>query len=349
MNIIEKEILRAICYYNFYNIILSIFKRHFNINKIESFNNSNNNKIRSIIIRWIFILIMVRSSTDDPIFITQKSIDLESQIKIDIHNFFDKYNSYNIDLNKFSLTIINIIYTTFKEYSSLINTIELMNDNNVIINNNKLIYKSNSVNKLMNDPYVNIIQKHKTIVLMYYSFPDYLNSSKYNINTVFALYFRYKYLYTDNQTLAYKYTGNYNDAIECFSTPFNRYHNIFCSAFPDLEIELGSLGEFFDLINKAINNEYNFPINNLKINPIFDEIVDLRVSEMILKLLDTNKKYKISIILPNWIEFDAVNLLLNSNYLVKKELYKKGELYFKNYFTDKFIAPCDIIIIYLEN
>ena len=31
MNVIELEILRAMCYYNFYNTITSIFKRNFDV------------------------------------------------------------------------------------------------------------------------------------------------------------------------------------------------------------------------------------------------------------------------------------------------------------------------------
>jgi hypothetical protein len=347
---IEQEILRAMCYYNFYNTILSIFKRNFNIDVIKSFkfNNGFYSKIRAMIIRWFFILVMARSSDDDPVFITQKSPDLDTQIKIDINNFFNKNNPYNVNLNDLSNTIIDIIYSSFNDYKIIINTTEISKDNVVFINGRNLTYSSKSVNALVDDPYVSI--KNKQIFLYYHSDLDYLNPEKYNIHIVFAAYFRYMYLYADNQTLAYSYNGQKKDAVECFSTPFNHHHDYFCSAFPCLEAEMGSLGEFFDLMNKAINNTYHFPINNLKINPIFDEIVDLRVSEISLKLLEvSNSKYLMSFILPNWIAFKAVDILLNSRFLVKKEIYKKGDLFFTNYFTGKKILPCDIIIIYLQN
>jgi hypothetical protein len=346
---IEQEILRAMCYYNFYKTILSIFKRNFNIDDMKSFKQNYDfyDKVRAIIIRWIFILVMVRTSDDDPVFITQKSADLETQIKIDINNFFSKSNTFNVNLAELSNTIIDIIYSSFKEYKIIIDTTKIIKDNDITIDGRQLIYSSKSIDTLADDPYVRI--QNKRIMLYYHSDLEYLNTTKYNINKVFAAYFRYMYLYCDNQTLAFSYKGEKKDAIECFSTPFNHHHEYFCSAFPDLETEIGSQGEFFDLMNKAINNKYDFPVNDLKINPIFDEIVDLRVSEISLKLLDTNKKYKMSFILPNWIAFTAVDLLLNSKYFIKKEIYKKGDLFFTNYFTGKKIAPCSIIIIYLQN
>lgn len=353
MNEIEKEILRAMCYYNFYNTILSSFKRHFNIDEMKSFKRNYDyyDKVRAIIIRWIFILVMVRTPEDDPVFITQNSPDLESQVNIDINNFFKSHNPQNVNLKEYSNIIINILYTSFKEYKNIIDTTKIDLDNEIIIkqNHNKitLIYDSRSIDTLMDDFYVMI--KNKQIILNYHSDPEYLNKKKYNINKVFASYFRYKYLYADNQTLAYSYTGRKEEAIECFSTPFNHHHIYFCSAFPDLETEMGSQGEFFDLMKKAINNEYEFPVNDLKINPIFDEMVDLRVSEISLKLLATKKKYKMSFILPNWIAFTALDILLNSKYFVKKEVYKKGDLFFTNYFTGKQIPPCEIVIIFLEN
>tara|TARA_Y100000389_G_scaffold46186_1_gene41091 strand:+ start:2531 stop:3577 length:1047 start_codon:yes stop_codon:yes gene_type:complete len=348
MNLIEREILRAMCYYNFYNTIVLIFKRNFNIDDMYQFKliNGYYGKIRQIIIRWIFILVMVRTYDDDPIFITQKSTDLENQIKIDINTFFKNNNPNNINLNDFSNMIIITMYSSFKEYKIIINTTEIYKDNKVLVEGNKLTYSSKSIKKIFDDPYVMIY--NKKIILIYHSDPIYL-SDKYNINTVFATYFRYKYLFTDNQTLAYTYTTKKDEAIECFSTPFNHHHIYFCSAFPDLELGLGSHGEFFDLMNKAIKGIYKYPVNILKINPIFDEIVDLRVSEISLKLLDTKEKYEMNFILPNWTNFKAVDILLQSKYFTKKEIYKKGDLFFTNYFTGKKIPPCDIIIIYLQN
>lgn len=138
---IEQEILRAMCYYNFYKTILSIFKRNFNIDDMKSFKRNYDfyDKVRAIIIRWIFILVMVRTSDDDPVFITKKSADLETQIKIDIKNFFGKMNTFNVNLAELSNTIIDIIYSSFKEYKIIIDTTKIIKDNDITIDGRQLI------------------------------------------------------------------------------------------------------------------------------------------------------------------------------------------------------------------
>jgi len=348
MDCIELEILRSICYYDFYNIITDELKRSFNIDNNSQFKiiNGYYEKVRQIIIRWVFILIMKRTDKDDPVFITQKSKDLEHQIKIDTNTFFQYNNPNNVNLNDFSNILIKIVYTSFKKYRNILRSTKIYKDNIVTIDNNTLVYSSKSVEAVFNDSYV-MIDNNK-IILKYYSNPVYL-TDKYNINIVFAIYFRYKYLYADNQTLAYDYKTDISSGIECFSTPFNHYHENFCSAYPDLETHLGSCGEFFDLMKKAILGKYNFPVNRLHINPPFDETYDLRISELTLKLLDTKKKHVISLILPRWLHFKAVDILLDSKYFIKSDMFKKGELYFSNFFTGKKVAPCPIIIIYLQN
>ena len=155
-------------------------------------------------------------------------------------------------------------------------------------------------------------------------------------------------MYADNQLLAYSYDTT-KEGIECFSTPFNRQHNFFCSAFPDIENQLGSQGEFFSLMKKAIKGEYVFPTNNLKINPVFVEIIDLNMSELLIELLSKKVKYQIEIILPDWKNFKAKDLLLKSKYLKTFEVYSKGKLLFKNNFSGRIVAPADIIIIKMSN
>ena len=369
---IEREILRAQCWYNFLNIIISILHKNFNLDLHPIFNkykNAHIHETRKLIVRWLFILVMSRIDSDDPIFITQKSDDFQHQVKIDIFNFFKDHNPNNVPLDSFVHNLIhNVIYPSFSDYSDIIKNTKINHDNSVIIkhihkdNNSKrhersssdkysqviLIYNSNNISgNNMFDPYVSILNNQ--IKLFYYSNLIYLNPDSYNINIVFADYFRYKYLHADNQTLAFKYSGNKNSAIECFSTPFNRYFDHFMSAFYDLEHSLGSLGDFFSTIQKVIDNKLTLPVNDLKINPIFDEIVDQRMAELSISLLNTPHKFTMSFILPNWNDFKAKDILLNSKFFKKKEIFKKFDLYFHNYFTGKDIPPCDIIILYLNN
>lgn len=355
---IEIEIIRAKCYYNFYYIFTKILKNTFDIDKIETYAWKEKDgfiiKIRDMIVRIIFCLIMVRTDSSDPIFISDQSEDLKHQLYKDINVHFKDYNSKNIDLNHFSLDLYEIIIYAFKEYSNIIKNAIVKKDNIVTITkiNDKqynIIYQSDSINSdLPDDPFVKT--ERGKIILNYYSNSDYLDPNKYSINYVFADYFRYQYLYANTQTLAYRYNTDKKEAIECFSTPFNRFSFYFCSGFPDLEKYLGSEGDFFEIIKKAIKNEYTYPVNTLRINPPFDEITCDNTSELVLRLLEVSKtKYKISLILPDWKDFRATEILLKSNFLIKSERYKKGELYFKNFFTNEEIAPCPIIIIFLEN
>jgi hypothetical protein len=179
MNLIEKEILRASCYYSFYNTIYKLLNKNFNLNEIKafraaSFDNEYNLKVRTILIRWFFILVQVRKEENDSVFICERSIDLENQIKIDIINFFQENNPKNINLIKFSEMLIEVIYYNFKEYENIINTTKINTDNNVIIkekerqyNENEfgtnilLTYESPSINVLNNDKYVKIEKDKK--------------------------------------------------------------------------------------------------------------------------------------------------------------------------------------------
>ena len=98
-----------------------------------------------------------------------------------------------------------------------------------------------------------------------------------------------------------------------------------------------------------IQKKYSLPCTDLKVNPPFDEIIVERVAEVILALLETDTKYTISLILPNWTEFKGKDMLLGSSFMYKYENFSKDSISFKNYFIGKIINPCDIIIIYLKN
>lgn len=111
-------------------------------------------------------------------------------------------------------------------------------DDIVIPKGEKLIYK----NEIMDD--INDLSK---------DFPDQLNY-------VFAVNIRYVYMgiARHGASRAYKSMGfdksvsdnerkfDKGDAIECFANPLNRYFDHYCSAFPDIELPLGSLGSFND-------------------------------------------------------------------------------------------------------
>tara|TARA_B110000263_G_C15311692_1_gene513756 strand:- start:65 stop:1141 length:1077 start_codon:yes stop_codon:yes gene_type:complete len=353
-NIIELEILRAHLFKIFLNRIIQIFKNEFDIENHIKFKNKIYIEVNDIIVRWIFILISDNDNdiSEDAIFKTKISQSLKIQVYTDIDNFFKNNNPKNRNLEKISDFIIYIIELSFSEYSSIIkehiNNNLLKNDNKVTINNNVLTYYSKNISSNMQDKGL-VIDKNKISFTFFGADLKYINQKDYDINLVFANYFRYLYFGIRNQSLAFRYDGNRNEAVECFSTPYNRYYNHFCSAFPDQEMSLGSLGNFFDVTQNVILGKMKFPVNNLKINPIFDEIVTKKMANLIIKLLSTKTKYTISSILPNWVKYEAKDILLNSKYYKKKEEFDKYHLHFNNYFNGKKICPCNIIIIYLSN
>lgn len=353
-NVIELEIVRAKCYYNFYNIMLNVFKNNLDFSTFNNYSWRVNDgfiiKIRNFISEWIFVCIMIKNLCNNNDFCDQHVKDLQYQIYNNLKMAFK-----NVDnLKPLSEKISKIIINSFIEYYDIIKLVKINKDNKVKIKKNLadqfvLEYTSDFLKEdIPNDNYVKI--ENNTITMIFHSDPKYLDPEKYNINVVFATYFRYKYMFSDNQTLSYNYEiKDELNGIECFSTPFNKKYNYFCSAFPDLEKHLGSEGEFFSLIKKAISGKYTFPIKFLKINPVFIELVDLRMSEMLIQLLDGKVKYEIEIILPDWNNFRAKDILLRSKYLVNSTIYNKGKLHFKNYFSGLVIAPADIIIINLKN
>ena len=145
-----------------------------------------------------------------------------------------------------------------------------------------------------------------------------------------------------------------NNSVECFSSPFNRYHNYYCAVFKDLDPKLGAIGSYFDIMTSVLKGTYKFPVNNLEINPVFVEYVMNYAIELALKVLYMeNNSYKMSFVLPDWDNFEAKTKLLelekNSKLTVSFKQHKKGSLPFKQYFTGKSdINPCDIIIISVE-
>ena len=367
-SIIELEIIRARCYYNFYDTVLLLLEKNFDIYNI--INNSEVYgwnvvggfifRIRNMIVEWIYYIATIRSlyGTNSKEYLFNGDInpeairDLRYQIYNNLMVLLSKHVNNKDDIYPFSKNLCNIVIYSFKEYNKIIKGSNPIKSNKVSITkdqNDKYIlsYTSKSVNALPYDSHVKI--KDDTISMIYHSDPIYLNSKMYDINVVFADYFRYKYIYSNNQTLAYKYDTKKNEGIECFSAPFNRHHEYYCSAFPDLELKLGSEGDFFDLIIKAINGKYKFPVKKLKINPVFVEFVVLRMSELVIKLLDQKVKYEIEIILPNWKNFRGKDLLLDCKYLINYNTYQKGDLIFDNGFTGDSVSPTSIIIIYLNN
>lgn len=171
------------------------------------------------------------------------------------------------------------------------------------------------------------------------------------------LLFRYYVLGSNNNQLATnsKKLNEINPDIELFSSGFNNNGKKFCSLFPDLEYELGSLGRFQDIkIQEGI----------YQINPPFQTAIIYDILKRIKVWMDdankSEKKLEFHLFLPNWLENN--NILKYSKYLVldmlndincEKEInnYKNSDFDYIDYLNDKirnYTLP-DTLYLVLKN
>lgn len=373
---VEKELLRAKYYYKIFEDFKTYFSRKL------GFKHYDKDKQRKILNLWWLTLLTYQDSdkTIDPVYITTKMYELRKVILDDLNTYnqdkhgkgkdylkqyFKKLFSAR-DLEKFATELMTFMQDNMVKYANMFNeeakTVDTDGKVNVLREGNNVTLQYESASETLtgiNDPYVEII--NNKITMSYYGFKkfmtdEYLHENPTNINKVFACYFRYKYFFIDNQSLAFDYEGHGHDrdqATECFSSPFNRYHNYFCSAFTDLDVELGSLGSYFDVMKMASEGKYDFKTKQLEINPPFNQDLMNLATKLALKTFKRDENdYEMTFILPDWPDFDAIDMLLamkDTNYTdVKVDRYRKGNLPFKNYFTGATgVGPCHIIIIKL--
>ena len=134
---------------------------------------------------------------------------------------------------------------------------------------------------------------------------------KLDINDFVRLIFRYYVLGSNNNQLATN-PDKLNDIkpdIELFASGFNNHCTNFCSIFPDLEKNLGSLGRFQDI--ELISGVYH-------INPPFQTTMIYDIFEKIKIWIDkaniNKKKLEFHLFLPNWLK--STNELKYSKYKV---------------------------------
>ena len=289
----------------------------------------NHALVKKNLIRWIFLL-RAEYPNEDIFFPCKPPCSLKNQIFVDLK----KKNA-----------IAELICDKITEFHSIMENTDLMSDGQVYVQEKDgrvfLSYSSKSVKKLKLGP----LTSDDCLQFEYFSDRTLLHK---DLKRTFAQYFRYIYLYCNNQTLAYEYNCDPGSAIECFASPFNHHYDVFFSTFPE-DVCLGSSGEFFSTMGKVINGEMTLPSNTLRVNPPFDEAFDDKMVEIVIKLLNMDTKWIISCILPDWTDFKAKNDLLQCKFHVKHDRFKKNSIWFNNFFTGTKITPCDIIIIYLEN
>ena len=285
--------------------------------------------VKKHLIRWMFILRMHNSGQE--LFFPVRSVDFETQVYKDMDGI-DK-----------SRGIIDYIYDKMSINHDILSTANPIQDEQITIRGSgMLVYESRSLDGIF-DPCIRI--QNGQVQMKYYARRSLLEN---NLPLSFCQYLRYKYIYANNQTLAYHYSGPRTQSIECFGSPFNHYFNIYFSAFYE-DFALGASGEFFNCMKDVIDGKMELPCRDLKVNPPFDEIAIQRMAEVVLQLLRTSPKYTVSCILPDWENLDGKDMLLCSDYLDYYEVFRKYDIQFRNYFIGKVVSPCGIIIMHLKN
>jgi hypothetical protein len=319
--------------------ILLELKRMELINKIKNnfslILNKYNIDVNNVFPRWLMLFFNTKSDYFiDPIipFFTKEKKPNNKQLIKDIYNlskqkFIVKSFNFKKECNE---SVIKLQKYKFKKNINI----------NIIVENNFYIFK-----------YENYKYKlHKTV----YDKLIYLGKSyKNNINElIFCLILRYNTLESYNQQLAvnpefYNYLkNNYKINFELFASPFNCFFDNYCSLFFDLEKYFNSKGNF-----RNIRLNQGFYIAN----PPYDEEI---MKKMTIKILKRLKKtiFDLSflIIIPIWNNLKyGVNMtteyIKNSKFLIDIIKVEKKKAKFFDYYLYKFVYPCDIYIILLQN
>jgi hypothetical protein len=135
--------------------------------------------------------------------------------------------------------------------------------------------------------------------------------------------------------------------IELFASALNTNCNTFASLYIDIEKTFGSAG-YFNNINPLIHNLQNIIIAN----PPFDEDIMLIMMKKLLIWLSYNIPITILITIPKWGDystFKAYNIIEHSPYLKYSTTIPKSHAMFYNSTKDKYINPCPIYILLLQN
>lgn len=278
--------------------------------------NINPSKLDNIFVRWIFIANMKKKLDKD--LIPKDNIIIDEDIK-----YLTSKNKHALNFNKkircFENELKNIIVKKDKKYYYFI--------------------KENIEYKITNIQY-------KRLLHIYIS-------NNFN-EDVFLLLDTYNTLGGLTNLLSFPLNiFDDNEYIELFGSPLNT-QNKYCSAFEFEKKYFSSLGSFFD---------YELKEGKYISNPPFDEIImEKMVDKLILNLNNVNN-LAIIIILPVWDpesqillntknykkNFKAYNKLKKCEFLKEKQILKKHDYKFYDYFKDKYIPVSHTHIILLSN
>ena len=168
---------------------------------------------------------------------------------------------------------------------------------------------------------------------------------------IFCLIARYNTLNSHNQQLAvlpafYAYLQNKHDVqFELMGSPMNCFFPNYCSLFGDIEQYFGSRGNF---------NNIELARGFYTINPPFDEEIMRSCAENILTQLHRPGPLSVLFIIPVWDDplygdNQCAVLLKESPFLSAIERIEKKRAMFFDHYLRKYITPCDIFMILVQN
>ena len=344
--------------------ILLELKRYILVNDIKNeckqyfFYKKLDLNINNILPRWIMLQYNTKNNLKlynyvDPILPFNAKDN--SQLKKDLYIFLNKKYSYN-EIDK----IIEELNLTSKFNKAIVQLKEFVNSEFYIKNKDSIkviiefkdnfyyfIFENNE--KIYNKKNLKL---HKDVLDKMYKNSDKNLSSEMFINLVLSIIIRYDILESYNQQLAvnpefYNYLKDeYNVNFELFGSSINCFYQNYCSLFYDLEKYFGSKGNF-----NFVSLQKGFYVSN----PPFDEKLMENMSRKLVGFLENNNDdLTILITIPVWDNEDyglykALDILKKSPYITYIENMKKKRTKFYDYFKNKYISPCNIYFILLQN
>ena len=143
--------------------------------------------------------------------------------------------------------------------------------------------------------------------------------------------------------------------VELFGSPFNATLDRFCSAFPDLEKDFGSIGSFFDL---HLHSGVYF------MNPPYDETLMEESVQKVLSALNSDERITVILVLPLWDsekqvqvrgeayvqkKFGAYRSVSESQYLQSETVCRWDTHKFFDYYKQENVPVCDSHLCILTN
>ena len=314
--------------------------------------------INNILPRWIMLQYNFKNDKDkynyvDPILPFNGRNN--SQLKKDLYIFLEKKYSYD-EINK----IVEDLNLKEKFNDAIIKLKNFMKTDLYIKNKDSIEiiidfidsfyhFKFKHNNKIYTKKDLKI---HKDVLDKMYTNSDKNLSPEMFINLVLSIIIRYDILESFNQQLAvnpefYNYLKDeYNVNFELFGSSINCFYQNYCSLFYDLEKYFGSKGNF-----NFVSLQKGFYVSN----PPFDEKLMENMSRKLVGFLENNNDdLTILITIPVWDNEDyglykALDILKKSPYITYIENMKKKRTKFYDYFKNKYISPCNIYFILLQN